>query len=80
MATANDREAFERALPDLLANSDNIDKYALLHGGRIDSIWPTLDEAIHQGYERFDVRSFLVRRIVENEEPIYCSHSVSPCQ
>jgi hypothetical protein len=81
MATVgHEKEVFDRELPTLLADPANHGKYALLYGDRVDSIWHTFDEALEQGYERFGVESFLVRHIVEHEEPLYFSHSVSPCQ
>lgn len=80
MATGHEKEVFDRELTSLLVNSANHGKYALIHGDVIDSVWPTLDDALEQGYGRFGVDSFLVRHIVEREEPLYFSHSVSPCR
>jgi hypothetical protein len=78
--TRHENEVFDRELPTLLADSANEGKYALIHGDAIDSVWPTLDEALHQGYERFELEPFLIRHIVEHEKPVYFSRSVSPWQ
>jgi hypothetical protein len=78
--TRRENEVFDRELPSLLADPANHGKYALIYGDAIDSVWPTLDEALQQGYDRFELQSFLIRHIVEHEEPLYFSRSVSPCQ
>ena len=80
MISDRQNEVFDRELPALLANPANVGKYALIHGDAIDSVWPTLEKALEQGYERFGVDVFLVRHIVAEEEPVYFSHNVSPCQ
>ena len=80
MALEKEWEAFQRALPDLLANPESVGKYALMHGDKVDSIWPGKDEAIAAGYERFGIEPFLVQHIVENEPPRYFSRSVVPWQ
>lgn len=80
MAEGRETEVFDQQLAVLLADPANHGKYALIHGDRVDSVWPTLDEALKEGYGRFGVESFLVRHIVQNEEPLFFSHSVNPCQ
>jgi hypothetical protein len=69
-------EAFRRELPSLLAVPENVGKYALIHGGRVDSVWPTMQEALDTGYDRFGIEPFLVQHIVEKEEPRYFSRNI----
>lgn len=80
MAAGGETEVFDRELPALLADPANHGKYALLHGDRLESVWPTLEAALEKGYERFGVDEFLVRHIVRHEEPLTFSHRVSPCR
>lgn len=79
MALEREKSTFDRELPALLQNPDNVGKFALLHGDRVDSVWPTLEKALEAGYERFGLDTFLVRRVVLKEEPLYFSHNVTPC-
>ncbi|HBI43721.1 MAG TPA: hypothetical protein DDY78_12850 [Planctomycetales bacterium] len=78
--TRHENDVFDRELPVLLSNPANHDKYALIHGDAVDSVWPTLDEALQQGYDRFELEPFLIRHIVEHEESRYFPHGVSSCQ
>jgi hypothetical protein len=76
MALEREWELFRSELPRLLADPANLGKYALIHAGQIDSIWPTMDEALEAGYHRFGIEPFLVQHIVEKEKPVYFSRSV----
>ena len=78
VSTEHDFAAFKRELPTLLAVPENVEKYALIHAEKTDSIWPTFEEAAHAGYERFGVEPFLVQHIVEKETPRYFSRRVAP--
>ena len=80
MTPDRQKAVFEQELPALLADPNNVGKYALIHGESIDSVWPTLEKAVEEGYGRFGLDAFLVRHIVADEEPIYFPHSVSPCR
>ena len=80
VATKELWEAFQHALPDLLANPENVDKYALIHGGKVDSLYSTKEEGHEAGYEKFGIEPFLVQHVVQKEIPRYCSRSVVPWQ
>jgi hypothetical protein len=69
MALEKELETFRRELPKLLADSNNRDKYALVFGERIEGVWPTREEALAAGYERFNIQPFMVKRITEREKP-----------
>jgi hypothetical protein len=75
-----DFAAFLRELPQLLQDGENRGKYALVHGEQVDSIWSTIDEALQAGYDRFGIEPFLVKEIIEVEEPRYFSRNVTPCR
>jgi hypothetical protein len=74
------REFAQMGRRHLLANPDNVGKFALVHGDRVDSVWATMEAALDAGYERFGVEPFLVEHIVEKEKPRYFSRNIVPWQ
>ena len=66
--------------PALLADPQNLGKVALIHGDKVDSVWPTMDEALAAGYDRFGLEQFLVQEIVEKERVYYFSRNVPSCR
>ena len=76
MALEREWEAFCRELPGLLADPENVGKYALMHGDKVDSLWPTREEALAMGYERFGIDPFLIQHVVEKEKPRRFTRSV----
>jgi hypothetical protein len=80
VALEKELETFERELHRLLQVEGNRGKYALIHGDTVAGVWPTQEEALEQGYARFNVDPFLVKPIVEHETPQYFSRSVKPCR
>jgi hypothetical protein len=79
MALEQELETFRRELPQLLLQSENRGKYALIHGDKVDSVWATMDEALNAGYERFGLEPFLVKEITDDEKPRYFSRNVTRC-
>lgn len=80
MALEREMETFRRELPGLLANPLNHGKYALVFGDRVEGVYPSLDEALKQGYERFGLEPFMVKQILADEQPLYFSRDVVPCR
>ena len=78
MSTAikTELETFRRVLPDLLADPANTGKYVLIHGETVSGVFPTRESGLDAGYERFELAPFLVKRIVEREEPKYFSRNL----
>jgi hypothetical protein len=72
-------EAFGKQLPELLKDEGKRGKYALVHGDDIDSVWPTIEDALQAGYDRFGLDVFLVKEITEREKPQYFSRNVKRC-
>jgi hypothetical protein len=54
-------------------------KFVLVHGDEIAGVYPTQDEALHAGYDRFGLDPFLVKRVQETEKPVFVSRGVRPC-
>ena len=73
-------ETFRRRLPDLLRDPNKAGLFVLIHGDAVDSFWPTLEEGLHAGYDRFGLEPFLIKRVVEHEEPEYFTRRVRTCQ
>jgi hypothetical protein len=80
MALERELETFARELPRLLSDPANVGKQALVHGDKVDSLWPDVDAALQAGYDRFGLAPFLVRPVVEHEEPRRFSRGVTRCQ
>jgi hypothetical protein len=54
--------AFEAALPKLLERYDG--QYAVIHDGEVQAeVFPTCEEALGWGYERFGLEPFYVKQI-----------------
>lgn len=70
-------EVFQRLLPELLADPEKRGQHALLGDGRLDSIWPTFEKGLAQGYKRFGLKPFLVQQILSKEEEAQQAQYVS---
>jgi hypothetical protein len=79
MPLEREMETFSRELPNLLSDPEKRGKYALVFGDRVDSVWPSVDDALTAGYDRFGLAPFLVKEIVEHEKPRYFSRNVTRC-
>jgi len=80
VALEQELQAFERELPRLLQDPQNRDKFVLIHGDRVEGVWPTTEEALQAGYERFGLEPFLVKKITEHEKPLYFSRNIHRCR
>lgn len=72
-------DTFRRKLPDLLQDPNKSGLFVLIHGDVVDSFWPSQEEGLQAGYERFGLDPFLIKRVVEREEPEFFSRRVRPC-
>lgn len=78
MAVALETElaTFRRELPALLADPARCGPFVLIHGESVADCFPTFDEALAAGYERFGLAPFLVKEVTEHEEPRYFSRNL----
>lgn len=78
MALERELELFARELPNLLADPTNHGKYVLIGGDppTVAGVYPTVDDAIAAGYEKFELAAFLAKKIQEREEPLYFSRAI----
>jgi hypothetical protein len=78
MALETEIDTYRRELPRFLAEAG---KHVLIHGTEVLGLFPTREEALRAGYERFDHQPFLVKRIEAEERPVVLRHEiVGPCQ
>ena len=59
---------YRARLPEFLR--DHEDQFVLIRGEEVLGFWPTFDEALEVGYDRFGLVPLLVKK-VRAEEPIY---------
>lgn len=78
MVLQRELETFRRELPRLLAEGHD-GKFGLFHGTTLDSLWPTEDEALSAGYDRFGLDPFLVKEVTGNEKVFYFAWNVKSC-
>ena len=76
VALEKELETFHRELPALLADSARRGKFVLIHGDSVADCFPTFDEALAAGYERFGLAPFLVKEVTEHEKPRYFSRNL----
>ena len=60
MALEEEQATYRARLAELLADEG---KFVLIHGADIVGTYSTSQEAMREGYERFKLEPFLVRRI-----------------
>jgi hypothetical protein len=70
-------ETYRRHKESLL---DREGQFVLIQGDKVVGVWPTCDEALTQGYDRFGFDQFMVRKIERVEKTYYFSRSIIPCQ
>lgn len=73
-------DTFRRELPAMLADPAKSGRFVLIHNEVVDSFWPSLDEALAAGYDRFGLDPFLVKRVIERETPMFLTRRVNPCR
>jgi hypothetical protein len=68
---------YRRLKPELLADPDKVGKYVLIKGEELLGIYPTRDEALEQGYERYLFEAFMVKQIVPVDPVYYFSRNLT---
>jgi hypothetical protein len=72
-------DVFHRELPRLLADERNRGKFVLICGDTVAGVYDSRSKALDAGYERFDLRPFLVKEITDHEKPKYFSRNIKRC-
>ncbi|HET7107789.1 MAG TPA: hypothetical protein VFI38_13345 [Candidatus Acidoferrum sp.] len=68
-------ETYKKKLPELKAHEG---KFVLIHGEDVVDTFSSYEDAIKEGYSRFKLEPFLVRRISSIEQVQHISRFVEP--
>jgi hypothetical protein len=74
MALEQELETYQKKLPELLANEG---KFVLIHGESVIDTFGTYEDAIKEGYAKFQLSPFLVKRIQSIEQFHFISRLVT---
>jgi hypothetical protein len=77
MALERELEFYREKLPTLIADN-NEGKFVLIHGNEIVDVFGTYEDAIKDGYAKFGLSPFLVKKIQAIEQVQFISRLV-PC-
>jgi hypothetical protein len=75
MALEKELEVYRAKLPELMAHEG---KYVLIHEDAVVDVFGTYEDAIKEGYSKFQLKPFLVKQIQSIEHVQFISRFV-PC-
>ncbi len=75
MALEKEIQTFLRKLPELTADEG---KFALVHGEELVDVYGTYEDALKEGYAKFQLEPFLVKQIHAVEQVQFVSRLI-PC-
>ena len=78
MALEQELETYREKLPELIAGS-NEGKFVLIRGKQLVDVFGTYEDAIKQGYAKFGLNPFLVKRIEAVEQAHFISRLLPLC-
>ncbi len=67
---------YQAHLPDLLNHEGD---FVVIAGDQVAGTWPTLDEALEAGYDRYGLDPFLVKQVWRAEPIQYFSRDLPAC-
>jgi len=76
MALELELETYKSKLPEL---KENEGKFVLIHGADVIDLYGTYEDAIKEGYAKFKLEPFLVKRIQSVEQVQFISRMLDPC-
>jgi hypothetical protein len=76
MALEKEMETYRRELPNLLETDEG--RFVLIQGDKVDSVWDTRADAVQAGDDRFGLEPFMVKQILEYEQPIFVPFDIAP--
>lgn len=78
MALEKELETFQRQLPVLL---DQEGKFVVISGDQVMGVYEVYEDALKVGYEKCDLKPFLVKKIQSVEQVQYFSRDLEfPCR
>lgn len=75
MALEKELETYRQKLPDLREKEG---KFALVHGDEVADVFATFEDAIKEGYRKYGLEPFLVKKIEVEEKVQFISRFVDP--
>lgn len=76
MALELELETYKSKFPEL---KENEGKVVLIHGADVVDLYGTYEDAIKEGYAKFKLEPFLVKRIQSVEQVQFISRMLDPC-
>lgn len=76
-ALEHELATYNSQLPALLKHQG---KFVLIKGTEVVDTFDTYGDALKQGYDKFGLERFLVKRIMPTEQASFISRHVIPCQ
>ena len=76
MALEQELATYKSKLPELTASEG---KYVLIQGDTVVDVYGTYEDAIKEGYAKFNLEPFLVKQIQSIEYVQFISRLVPPC-
>jgi hypothetical protein len=76
MALEKELETYKKHLAAL---KDKEGKFALIHGDDVVGTFSAYDDAVKEGYTKFGLESFLVKKINATEHVQFISRFAAPC-
>lgn len=77
MALEKELETYKKKLSELEASEG---KFVLIHGDEVVGIFAAYEDALREGYEKFNLTPFLVKKIQAVEQVQYVTrHITFPC-
>jgi hypothetical protein len=76
VALEKEMDTFLRELPRLLADPLYNGMFALIRGDEIVNAYSSFETALAAGYDRFGLEPFLIKEVVEHEQPKYFSRNL----
>ena len=77
MALEKELATYQSKLSEL---KENEGKFVLIHGGDVIDVFGTYEDAIKEGYAKFQLNPFLVKQIQSVEQIQFISRLLDPCR
>ena len=77
MALEKELETYKSKLPELKQYEG---KFVLIHGEEVIDTFDSYEDAIKEGYKRYNLEPFLVKQIHSVEQVQFISRAVTPCR
>lgn len=76
MALEKELETYKKKLPELKKDEG---KYVLICGDEVIDTFTSYEDAIKEGYKKFQLKPFFVKQIHSIENIQFISRSITPC-